>query len=326
MRFLLAVLLALSAGPAQAQMLAPVLRRTPVVPALSVSVAGVGISVAQGRSLPLLSLTAPMAAALPSAALPAPTVPKAVVAGRAASPAAVLLGGRVRAIETGSRDHAAVLSSLFDGDGRTVEDAATLVLPGAPAWDPGVEIAGLESSVRSSLPALKASVAERTAPDGSRLSLSHACCGWAAPELGALLREQAHPVEAVEAEFHVYLIRDLPEGRLFIDPSIRQFFGGARAPPEIPEVFVGTREQLFRLFAEHRTAKSTRFDARRIYFSEAKVRNELIEEVKVSVEDILSHESGLVTRGPLLTAFQEQALRGRRQLARFISSLRAGSR
>ena len=88
-----------------------------------------------------------------------------------------------------------------------------------------------------------------------------------------------HAVDVVEAEFHYYLIQRLPFGEIVVDPTIRQFFGGTRAPPSVPKVFVGTVADLHALFARHDAAKSTSYSAARVYFRDAQVRNAKIEEV-----------------------------------------------
>ncbi|MBI5240350.1 MAG: hypothetical protein HY926_07740 [Elusimicrobia bacterium] len=119
---------------------------------------------------------------------------------------------------------------------------------------------------------------------GPRTTLHDSCCGDAAPKLGLLLRQMGHAVDAVEAEFHYYLILRLPFGEIVVDPTIRQFFGGARAPPSIPKVFVGTMADLHFLFARHAAAKTTSYDVARIYFRDARVRNSKIEEVRRLVQ------------------------------------------
>jgi hypothetical protein len=115
---------------------------------------------------------------------------------------------------------------------------------------------------------------------GPRTTLHDSACGDAAPKLGLLLRQMGHAADVVEAEFHFYLVSRLPFGELIIDPTIRQFFGGARAPPEIPKVFVGTVADLNALFIRHAAAKTTSYDVSRIYFRDAQVRNAKIEELR----------------------------------------------
>jgi hypothetical protein len=130
----------------------------------------------------------------------------------------------------------------------------------------------LAHSVSQALPALAESV-RRGQWSGPETTLDKPCCGDAAPKLGLLLRQLGYNIHAVEAEFHFYLLYPLSAGQLIIDPTIRQFFGGARAPPNIPTVFVGTVGQLHQLFMENAASKSTRYDMSRIYFRDAAIRD-----------------------------------------------------
>jgi len=118
--------------------------------------------------------------------------------------------------------------ALFDGtplegpEGEAVSprlatgDHASLRLP--------LQAAIVRGAVERALPALRESVALGSWT-GPRTTLDESCCGDAAPKLAALLRARGIPARLVEAEFHYYVILDLPEGQLIVDPTIRQFFG-----------------------------------------------------------------------------------------------------
>lgn len=108
--------------------------------------------------------------------------------------------------------------------------------------------------------------------NGEGTKLDGPCCGDAAPKLAVMLRGRGLPARLVEAEFHYYVILDLPEGQIVVDPTVRQFFGREAAPPSVPTVFVGTVAQLNGLFQRHRLAKTTRYDPARIYFGDAHVK------------------------------------------------------
>ena len=140
----------------------------------------------------------------------------------------------------------------------------------------------LYAAVREVLPALEKSVGLGDW-NGPGTTLDKPCCGDATPKLAFLLRAQGMAVNVVEAEFHYYLTQDLEHGRLFVDPSIRQFFGGSRAPPEIPKVFVGTVEDLHALFRRHAAAKTTSYGVDRIYFNAAHVKNERLRALEAAM-------------------------------------------
>jgi hypothetical protein len=137
----------------------------------------------------------------------------------------------------------------------------------------------LAHSVQRALPALSDSV-RRGQWNGPDTTLDKPCCGDAAPKLGLLLRSMGYGVHTVEAEFHFYLLHPHEAGQLIIDPTIRQFFGGPRAPPSIPTVFVGTIGQLQRLFEENASAKTTRYDISRIYFRDAAIRDQRMRDLQ----------------------------------------------
>lgn len=133
----------------------------------------------------------------------------------------------------------------------------------------------VRGAVERALPALRESVALGSW-SGPHTTLDESCCGDAAPKLAALLRARGIPTRLVEAEFHYYVILNLPEGQLVVDPTIRQFFGKKGAPRSVPAVFVGTIGELNTLFRHHAAAKTTRYDHHRIYFSEAQTREEYL--------------------------------------------------
>lgn len=181
---------------------------------------------------------------------------------------------------------AAALPALFDHeslqDGTRVSPA--IVTPGTMAREPELAVARAEltGAVKQALPTLAESV-KRGQWNGPNTSLNTPCCGDAAPKLGLLLRQQGYSVHVVEAEFHYYLLHSVAAGQIVIDPTIRQFFGGTRAPPSVPTVFVGTVAELHRLFAEHAPYKTTKYDMRRIYFREAATKDERLRELQAAL-------------------------------------------
>lgn len=137
-----------------------------------------------------------------------------------------------------------------------------------------------QEAVAKAKPALVESV---TAGEwrGPGTTLSHACCGDAAPKLALILNHMGLPIDVIEAEMHYYAAWRLEDGNtLFIDPTIRQFFGGPRAPPTVPEVFVGTQDELHALFRRHAAAKSTSYDVNRIYLEGSRTRNAKMAELQ----------------------------------------------
>ncbi|MBI2362577.1 MAG: hypothetical protein HYV15_04260, partial [Elusimicrobia bacterium] len=88
--------------------------------------------------------------------------------------------------------------------------------------------------------AVAAEAASARTFQGRAMSLDDPCCGVAAPVMGVLLRRAGVPVDAVQAEFHTFLVREAGGQVMVVDPTIRQFFGGKRAPAGVPQVFVGT--------------------------------------------------------------------------------------
>ncbi|MBI3298427.1 MAG: hypothetical protein HYZ75_09710 [Elusimicrobia bacterium] len=215
-----------------------------------------------------------------------------------AQPAAILTGtdvqaalqtavGQGRGRQAGGRAAPAALDALFDGkaglpldlsqDGLKLNGLFRLLM--APPPGAGLEAARAElrAAVAAARPVAAKAVSARTLA-GRPMTLDDPCCGVAAPIFGALLRRAEVPVDVVEAETHVYLLRRLGGELLVVDPSIRQFFGGAKAPAEIPTVFIGTFGELSALFERHVDAKTTAHDVTRIYRSEAAIKNALLGE------------------------------------------------
>lgn len=232
---------------------------------------------ASALSSPLLAAPAIAPALSLSAALPAPSPAFALV------PAQALAKPAAPAADDFEAGHYA---AMFDGtplqgpEGESVgprlagSGQATLRLP--------LQAAIVRRAVESALPALRESVALGSW-SGPRTTLDESCCGDAAPKLAALLRARGVPARLVEAELHYYVILDLPEGQLVVDPTIRQFFGKKGAPRSVPSVFVGTVAELHELFLHHQSAKTTRYDARRIYFSEAVTREDQVRRVEADI-------------------------------------------
>lgn len=188
-------------------------------------------------SVPALAPTASLAP--PAAALPAPPAPRLFAA---AAPAV---------------EGAAVSPRLLD--------------PSVGERDLPRQVEAVRASALGALRALRESVA-LGGWNGEGTKLDGPCCGDAAPKLAVMLRGHGLPARLVEAEFHYYVMLDLPEGQIVVDPTVRQFFGRGDAPPDVPTVFVGTIPQLHELFRRHASAKTTKYEPSRIYFSDARVR------------------------------------------------------
>jgi len=138
-----------------------------------------------------------------------------------------------------------------------------------------LQLNAVRNAVARALGALRESVA-LGGWSGPRTTLDESCCGDAAPKLALLLRAQGVPARLVEAEFHYYVILDLPDGQIIVDPTVRQFFGKKLAPRAVPHVFVGSIADLHSFFQRHAGSKTTRYDPRRIYFSESIVREDML--------------------------------------------------
>ncbi len=185
-------------------------------------------------------------------------------------------------------------------DGRQV--SPMIVTPQSAAREPELNEAraAIGASVAQALPSLKDSV-RLGEWRGPGTSLDSPCCGDAAPKLGLLLRNMGYGVNVVEAEMHYYLLHALAGGQLIIDPTIRQFFGGARAPPSVPTVFVGSVGQLHALFESHAAAKTTRYDMQRIYFKQAEIRDARM----LELQQALGQRPRRVDLGPLSLFLQK---------------------
>jgi hypothetical protein len=166
----------------------------------------------------------------------------------------------------------AVPAPLFAQASPPAEDAPIFPRVIDPAAPQHVEfprqVEAARGAAHSALASLRESVA-RGDWNGPGTTLDGSCCGDAAPKLAVLMRGHGLPARLVEAEFHYYVMLDLPGGQIVIDPTVRQFFGQAAAPKTVPAVFVGTVAQLRELFARNRLAKTTRYEPDRIYFSDA---------------------------------------------------------
>lgn len=130
----------------------------------------------------------------------------------------------------------------------------------------------LAAVVRRATPFLARSVrAGRWA--GPDTTLSSPACGDAAPKLAVLLRRAGIPADLVEAAGHFYVLVRRASGPVVVDPTVRQFFGGARAPASVPEVFVGGYAELRDLFRRHgsRLEPPSRCDA--AYLRDARADN-----------------------------------------------------
>lgn len=251
-RRFLGVVLAAASAASWARAAAPVRL---ILPGESVSAptlcgaCGLGAAPLSAAPLPAGTFSFPSGLLLPAAAAPAPAAAVALPAPAAAP----LYAGAVPAA-----DGASIFPRLADA-----HDPRDL-----PAQAEGIRKTALEA-----LQSLRDSVA-RGGWNGERTTLDQPCCGDAAPKLAVMLRGRGVPARLVEAEFHYYVLVDLPEGQVVVDPTVRQFFGRADAPKSVPTVFVGTVEQLHGLFKSHALAKTTKYDPSRIYFSEARDRED----------------------------------------------------
>lgn len=279
MRILKALLpilaVALGASGSSAQMVrlrAPAAPFAAPAPALSVQALPAAFTPVFAPALAAPALTLSPVLAAPAAAASALIIPGA--AGPAPLPSAAddVEGGHYGALFDGT--------ALEGPDGERV--SPRLVGPDQAAPRLPLQAAVVRRAVERALPALRESVALGSW-NGPHTTLDESCCGDAAPKLAALLRARGIPARLVEAEFHYYVILDLPEGQLVVDPTIRQFFGKKGAPRSVPAVFVGTIGELNELFRHHHAAKTTRYDPQRIYFSEALTREEYLRKVEADL-------------------------------------------
>ena len=245
--------------------------------------------------IPALALTAPAPRLAP--ALPAPAF-SAPVPALAFSPAPLPLSAP--STPAPAPESRPAIASFFDGvrpagseEGAPVR-ARREPSPGATyGW--AFQLQAIRETVEAALPALRESVA-LGGWLGPSTTLDSSCCGDAAPKLAVLLRARGIPVRLVEAELHYYLILDLPGGQVVVDPTIRQFFGRADAPRDIPQVFVGTTWELQALFHRQAGFKRTRYSAPRLYFSEAVVRERKVAELEAAVREGSSAEHAPLRR------------------------------
>ncbi|MCM2305006.1 MAG: hypothetical protein NDJ72_09905 [Elusimicrobia bacterium] len=219
----------------------------------------------------------------PAQASPLMIQPAAVAAAR---PAILQSLASVPAADASDPDEAAGrYADFFDGsapapDGEPVH-ARPAVAPG-PTFRQPLQLNIVESAVARALPALRDSVA-LGGWNGPHTTLDESCCGDAAPKLALLLRAQGIPARLVEAEFHYYVLLDLPDGQIVVDPTVRQFFGKKRAPRSIPHVFVGDLDDLAAFYRRHAASKTTIFDPARIYFRDAAVREDALRSLEAAV-------------------------------------------
>jgi hypothetical protein len=132
---------------------------------------------------------------------------------------------------------------------------------------------------------------------GERTTLDSSCCADASAKLGAVLRVLGLGVRAVEAEFHSFLMYDGPHGQILVDPTVRQFFGGPRAPPSVPRIFVGTYAELIDLFRRHAAFKTTKYDPARIYFKDARVNETFLREALAGISSEASRNKEIILPG-----------------------------
>jgi hypothetical protein len=178
-------------------------------------------------------------------------------------------------------------AGFFDGaapaaDGDPVSQR--LAVGDGPILRQPLQLDAVRGAVERALPALRDSVALGQW-NGPRTTLDESCCGDAAPKLALLLRAQGIPARLVEAEFHYYVLLDLPDGQIVVDPTVRQFFGKKQAPKAVPQVFVGSVADLHDFFKRHAASKTTRYDPSRIYFREAVVREDELRALEAKVRD-----------------------------------------
>lgn len=272
----LRLLLALSLGAVSARAAAPV------------RLAVAGLTAAPSFAPPVL----PAASAAFAPALAA--VPMRLAPSLLPVPVPIVLAGPAPANAPGSADEARRYADFFDGSAPAADGEAVsprLALGPGPSLRQPLQLDAARHAVRLALPALRESVALGNW-NGPRTTLDESCCGDAAPKLALLLRAQGVPARLVEAEFHYYVLLDLPDGQIVIDPTVRQFFGKKRAPKGIPEVFVGDLGELADFFRRHAAVKTTRYDPSRIYFRDAAVREDALRafEAEVRAGAAVEHE------------------------------------
>jgi hypothetical protein len=229
-------------------------------------------------------------------ATPASLVPSLLPAPALASPLRAQLAAPAAVVPAAADPDGSArrYADFFDGaapasDGEAV--SPRLAVEPGPALRQPLQLDILQSAVARALPALRESVA-LGGWNGPHTTLDQSCCGDAAPKLALLLRAQGVPARLVEAQFHYYVLLDLPDGQIVVDPTVRQFFGKKLAPRSIPPVFVGTIGDLTSFFQRHAASKTTKYDPQRIYFRDAAVREDALRafEAKVRAGGEADHE------------------------------------
>lgn len=276
---------------------APVLLR---VPELAFTPSCPLIAPAAASALSPLSLVSLVPAGLAPSLIPAPVklapAPEAAVGGGPAIIRALGSAASIGDAPGGKRDEEpdAHFAKFFDGVAAPVEGSPVhprVATADGPTFRQPLHLTAIQHAVRRSLTALRESVALGQW-SGPHTTLDESCCGDAAPKLALLLRAQGVPARLVEAEFHYYVILDLPDGQIVVDPTVRQFFGRKRAPRGVPQVFVGSIAELHALFQRYASVKTTSYGPARIYFSEAVVREDALRayEEKVRAGAAADHE------------------------------------
>lgn len=276
------LMLALALAAVSARALAPV---SVAVPRLSFAPAAGPVvlpsAVAGLAPVPFAAPASLVPSLLPAPAQASPLMirPAAPAAVAAARPAILQsLASVPAAPDAAEPDALGRYADFFDGaapasDGEAV--SPRLAVEPGPTFRQPLQLDIVRSAVARALPALRESVA-LGGWNGPHTTLDESCCGDAAPKLALLLRAQGVPARLVEAEFHYYVLLDLPDGQIVVDPTVRQFFGKKQAPKSIPHVFAGTLEDLNAFFQRHASSKTTKYDPRRIYFRDAAVREDAL--------------------------------------------------
>jgi hypothetical protein len=283
-------LLALALGAVSARAALPV---SLTVPALSYAPAACPLVLPAAAAGFAPALAASPASLVPSL-LPAPAALSAPAA--QASPLVLPASLRPAAASPASADAERRYADFFDGAAPAADGEAVsprLAVGESPTFRQPLQLNAVRGAVQNALPALRESVA-LGGWNGPHTTLDESCCGDAAPKLALLLRAQGIPARLVEAEFHYYVILDLPDGQIVVDPTVRQFFGKKRAPDAIPHVFVGTIGGLTSFFQRHAAFKTTKYDPQRIYFRDAVVREDALRRFEAAVR-----EGGAADHDPL---------------------------
>ncbi len=275
-----------------------------VVPGLSFAppVCPLVLPAAAAGFTPALSISpasrAPSLLPAPAQASPLLVRPGVAADGAAVRPSIIHSLNSVVGDASASESPADRYAGFFDG-AVPAEDGASvyprLELPANPTVRLPVQLNAVRAAVERALPALQESVA-LGGWNGPQTTLDESCCGDAAPKLAVLLRAQGIPARLVEAEFHYYVMLDLPDGQIVVDPTVRQFFGKKQAPKTVARVFIGSIADLHALFRKHAGAKTTRYDPQRIYFRESLVREDALRALEARVRSGASAEHDPIRR------------------------------